>query len=318
MFPPRACGELGDRLQRGSADLPFITDVLAELAGRQHGVVTRRQLLAAGITQDVIDGCLRRRQLRALHAGVYQAGPVTGPRAQELAAVFACDGVVSHRSASAMRQLGPAPTGTIDISISPGRRVVRPGIAVHRSVLDPGDVEKLDGVPVTTLARTLFDLATVATARELERAFAAAERVDAKVTSRLERLLEQHPARRGARVIRELLRRGTPALTRSEAEERLLELVRSAALPDPEFNVWVHGHEVDCYWRGARLVVEVDGYEWHGSHRAFVRDRRRDSALAAAGVQVLRLSWQQLTRERDRTLVQLALAIAQTRSANQR
>jgi very-short-patch-repair endonuclease len=72
----------------------------------------------------------------------------------------------------------------------------------------------------------------------------------------------------------------------------------------------VQGHEVDCYWREARLVVEVDGYAWHGSHRAFLTDRERDAALAAAGIQVLRLSWSQLTAHRDRTLVQLAMAIA--------
>jgi very-short-patch-repair endonuclease len=291
--------------------LARIADVLAEYAGRQHGVITRRQLLAAGVTRDVVDGCVRRRELRTVHAGVYQAGPVAGPRAREMAAVLACGGVLSHRSAAVMRQLAAAPAGDpFDIAVQAGRRVVRPGLRVHRCVLDAGDVEEIDGVPVTTLPRTVFDFAGVATAREVEQALAIAERTAPKLLERLQQLLHRHPARRGTRMLRELLRRGAPALTRSAAEELLLELIRSAALPEPETNVMVHGHEVDCYWRAARLVVEVDGYAWHGTRRAYVRDRQRDSVLVAAGIRVLRLSWQQLTRERDRTLVQLALATA--------
>jgi very-short-patch-repair endonuclease len=291
-----------------------MTDVLADLAPGQHGLVARRQLLAAGVTRNEIEVRLRRGEFRALHAGVFQAGPVAGPRSREMAAVLACDGVVSHRSAAAMRELVTAFTGPVDISVAPSRRVRRPGIRVHRSRLGRTEVETLDGVPVTTLSRTLFDLASVTTGRELERALAAAERMDVNLRRRLRVLLERHPARRGTRSLRSVLASGAPALTRSEAEERLLELIRSAGLPTPAFNVMLHGHEVDCYWRAARLVVEVDGYAWHGSQRAHVRDRQRDSALAAAGIQVVRLSWQQLTRERDRTLVQLAFAIARGRS----
>jgi very-short-patch-repair endonuclease len=290
-----------------------MAEVLAELASGQHGVVKRRQLLAAGVSRDVIDGGLHRRELRTVHTGVYQVGPIAGRWAREVAAVLACDGVVSHRSAAAMRQLVGTWEGPVEISIAPGRRVVRPEIRVYRSLLAPGDVEDLEGVPVTTLPRTLFDFAAVATTRELERALAAGERADAKLRMLLQRLLARHPTRRGTRILRELLRRGAPPLTRSEAEELLLELIRSAGLPEPEFNVMVHGYEVDCFWRAARLVVEVDGFAWHGSRGAYVRDRQRDSALAAAGIQVLRLSWQQLTQERDRTLVQLAQAIARAR-----
>jgi very-short-patch-repair endonuclease len=288
-----------------------IQRVIQELASRQHGVVTRRQLLAAGISGDTIDGRLRRLQLRVLHAGVYLAGPVGGPRVREMAAVLACNGVVSHSSAGVLREvISHRPREPVDIAVHAARRVQRPGIRVHRCTLRRGDVERIDGVPVTTLPRTLFDLAAVATPRELERALAIAERGDAKVCAQLQRLLERHPTQRGTRTLRELLRRGAPTLTRSEAEERMLELICSAGLPRPATNVVVQGYEVDCYWREARLVVEVDGYAWHGSHRAFLTDRERDAALAAAGIQVLRLSWSQLTAHRDRTLVQLAMAIA--------
>jgi very-short-patch-repair endonuclease len=98
--------------------------------------------------------------------------------------------------------------------------------------------------------------------------------------------------------------------TRSEAEDRLLELVRAAELPRPELNAILFGYEVDCFWPDAGLVVEVDGFAFHNSQRAFVRDRRRDSVFIAAGMQVMRLTWHQLTRERDRTISQLAQVLA--------
>jgi very-short-patch-repair endonuclease len=122
-------------------------------------------------------------------------------------------------------------------------------------------------------------------------------------------LLARYPKRRGTGTLRALLIDGPTRFTRSQAEETLFELIRSAGLPIPEMNVMLHGFEVDCLWRDARLVVEVDGYAYHSSHRAFVRDRRRDSVIIAAGMRVLRLTWRQLTHERDRTLAQLAQAL---------
>jgi very-short-patch-repair endonuclease len=228
-----------------------------------------------------------------------------------MAAALACDAVVSHRSAVAMRNLVPAkPRDAVDITVLRPRRVDRPGIRIHRASLRREEVGRIDGVPVTTLSRSLLDFAAVAAPREVERALAAAERAAPKVRAELQRLLERHPTRRGTRSLRALLRSGDPALTRSEAEESLLQLIRSAGLPEPEMNVELEGYEVDCYWRAVRLVVEIDGYAYHGSHSAFLKDRERDANLAAAGIQVLRLTWQQLTNQRDRTLVQLALVLA--------
>ena len=287
-----------------------IQDVVTELAVKQHGVVTRKQLLLAGVTAARIDGALRNRLLRSLHAGVYQAGPLAGPCVREMAAALACHGTVSHRSAAIMRQLTLPRADSVDVTIPSRRRVERPGIRIHRCLLRRIDVGTIDGVPVTTLPRTVFDFAAIATTRELERALAVAERTDVKLHAKLNVLLDLHPNACGTARLRALLGRNRPSLTRSEAEERLLMLIRSAGLPVPEMNVLVHGYEVDCFWRGEHLVVEVDGYAWHGSARAFLNDRQRDTALAAAGIQVIRLTWQQLTEHRDRTLIQLALAIA--------
>jgi very-short-patch-repair endonuclease len=197
---------------------------------------------------------------------------------------------------------------TLPAGLQRGRR---PGIRTHRSNLALDEITQVDGVHVTTPARTLLDLGTVATPRELERMVAIAERADLCTREDLLTLLRRHACRRGTRRLLTVLgNHARPALTRSEAEERILALVRAGGIRDPEMNVVIHDHEVDCYWRHARLVVEVDGYAYHASERAFVRDRQRDSALAAAGIQVLRLSWHQISRERDKTLVQLAQALA--------
>ncbi|CAN5699959.1 hypothetical protein BH23GEM9_BH23GEM9_19900 [soil metagenome] len=292
--------------------MPTIGEVIAELAPRQHAVVARRQLLAMGIPKDTISSYIRRGELHVLHAGVYRAGHVAGQLWREMAAALACDGVVSHHSAVVLRQFATArPDEPVEITIEHDRRACRPGIRVYRSALPHGEVDRIDGVPVTTLPRTLLDFAGVATLIQLERVLALAERQDATLRKRLQRLLARGRNRRGSRALRTLLLRGVPALTRSEAEALLLELIRAAGLPEPQLNVALHGFEVDFHWPAARLVVEVDGYAWHGSRPAFNRDRQRDIALAAAGIQVIRIGWQQLKQERYRTVGLLAMAVGQ-------
>jgi len=283
-----------------------------DVAAGQHGVVTRAQLEQAGISRHVVDRHVRMRYCRPVHAGVYQVGPVVAPLAREMAAVLACRlAAVSHWSAAHLHKLGPARTADepVHVTIPCARLVRRAGIRTHRSDLPESEVTRIDGIPVTSLARTLLDLSTVASARELERAMAIAERTRGGLDE-VRSFLDRRGTRGRARRLHDLLDRETvPALARSEAEERLLALIRKGGLTEPEMNVVLHGHEVDCYWRRARLVVEVDGYAYHASKAAFVRDRQRDSALAAAGIQVLRLSWQQVAHEREKTLVQLAQAL---------
>jgi very-short-patch-repair endonuclease len=293
--------------------------VIASIAVRQHGIVTRWQLIDAGVSRHSIDRRLRSGRLIAVHAGVYRVGPIAGPLAREMAATLACgEAAASHLSAASLLKL-LAPQSSIepvDVIVRGGRhRGRRSGIRAHRSGLQADEITWVDNVPVTDVARTLIDLSGMVGDRDLERAFAAAERLDSDVGDRVAALLERYARRAGTRRLRGLLdRRRLLHFTRSEAEERFLEIVRSGGLPLPRTNVLVHGFEVDCYWPSDRLVVEIDGYAFHGAALSFIRDRRRDSALAAAGIGVLRLSWQQLTKERDRTLVQLAqtLAHAQT------
>ena len=184
-------------------------------------------------------------------------------------------------------------------------------------MLADDEITSIDGLPVTTPARTLLDLAALATAG-VDRALAAAEHRFPDIRDELMKLLERYQTGKGTRALRALITDpDARSFMRSKAEERLRELIKAGGLARPETNVDVCGYEVDCYWRRARLIVEVDGYEFHRSKSAFVRDRKRDSALAAAGIRVLRLSWQQLTQDRDRTLVELALALANANASAQ-
>jgi very-short-patch-repair endonuclease len=291
---------------------PSADRTIASIAAPQHGIVTRKQLLAIGVSRHAIDRRLRHAQLRSLHAGVYQVGPVALPRSLEMAAVLACDdATVSHRSAAALLGLAPSPAPTpLELTTSPGRHCGRrPGIRVHRRAIADDEIERIERIPVTSAARTVLDLAGVVSPRELERALAAAERSQPGLRHQLASLLLRYPRTAGIARLRLLLGPSNAVFTRSEAEERLLDLIRKAGLDDPEMNVMLHGYEVDCYWKRARLVIEVDGFAFHRSARSFLRDHQRDSALVAEGIQIMRLSWHQIEKEREKTLVQITRAL---------
>ena len=189
------------------------------------------------------------------------------------------------------------------------------GIRVHRvGRLDPDETTRRDGLPITTPARTLFDLAGCLDPRDLERAVARADRQRLLDREDVRALLSRYPCRRGGGSLRALLDGDpVPSLTRSEAESRLLELIRQGRLTPPETNVIVQGYEVDFLWRAERLVVEVDGFAFHSARDEFERDRHRDGVLLAAGLRVMRVTWRQITRNPEALLVRLAQALAGSR-----
>lgn len=253
--------------------MPFSDDELIDqLAAAQLGLVTRAQLCARGVTRHAIAGRLEAKRLRLLHRGIYRVGPVVAPHARELAAVLACSShaVVSHRSAGWLWQLlaDPGDAVPVDISLAEGDSGRRPGIRVHRTRLHTDDVTRRDGVPVTTPGRTLVDLAAVLTVRDLERAIAQAERSSLIERRDLRSLATRRAGRPGAPSLRMLLENETaPAFTRSEAEERLLALIRKVQLPAPDTNARIGDYEVDFFWRRERIVVEVDGFAFHATQR---------------------------------------------------
>ena len=289
---------------------------VAALAARQHGVVTRAQLVHAGISPDGVDRRLAAGRLRSLARAVYAVGPFVPPRAREMAAVLACGSgaVVSHRSSAAAWQILPERArALVEVIVTRGHPRPR-GVRVHRvRVLYADEVTKRDRIPLTTPARTLFDLACSAPQRDLERALAQALSQGLTTAARVRELLARHPRRRGTDRLRRLLAEGAhPVLTRSEAEDRFLELVRHVNLADPEVNAPVHGFEVDFIWRAEGLVVEIDGFAFHSSSTAFETDRRRDAVIAAAGLRVMRVTWRQMVDEPAAVMVRVAQALARS------
>lgn len=283
------------------------------LAARQHGVVSRKQLLEVGVRARQVEVRVRRRRLRPLHRGVYLVGPLEVARARPMGALLCCGGsaVLGHQSAGELWQIRQAADqAPVDVITPPGDRRRRPGVRIHRMALQHDEITELDAIQVTTPARTLYDLARIIPRRDLEQALAEALARRLTDSRAIEAMAKRYGHRPAARRLMALLGSDAPpALTRSAAEETLLALIRRAQLPDPEVNVRVHGYEVDLYWREERLVIEVDGFAFHGSRRSFEADRRRDATLAAAGMRVMRITWRQLEHERDALLVRLTRAL---------
>jgi very-short-patch-repair endonuclease/predicted transcriptional regulator of viral defense system len=299
---------------------------ISELAARQHGVVARRQLLEGGISESAVEHRIRSGRLMRAGRGVYRAGPLTGPLVAEWIAVLSAArgaaladwsaGAVwglatSASSASQAFHPSPQPQPSPVVLVVPGGASGRnrlPGVRRRRDIL-AGEVTHRDGLPLTTVARTLLDLARCEPRAAFEDAVATALRKRLLSHAALREMMSRHPRHRGARVIAALLDDAATTASRSEAERRIRRLCHSGGLPVPEVNVLVHGFEVDLYFRKQRVVLEIDGFSFHNSDRAFHNDRLRDSVLAAAGILVVRVTWRHLTRERDATLVRIAQAL---------
>ena len=176
---------------------------------------------------------------------------------------------------------------------TPRRLHARPGLHPHRAVLPADEVTVVDGIPTTTPARTLLDLAAVVPRRTLERALDEAEILRLPGPSEL---LDRYPGRRGAATLRTLiLTSRSPTPTRTELEDKFLTFLDDWGFDRPDVNTIVEGFVVDAAWRDARLIVELDGFDVHRTRAAFERDRERDRRLTAAGWRVIRLTWRQLS-----------------------
>jgi very-short-patch-repair endonuclease len=281
---------------------------VAWIAGRQLGLIAIWQLRALGVSSSAVTRRVRRGVLHRVHRGVFLVGhALLLPGARELAAVLACGdrALVSHRSAAFLWGLTQVATAEVEVSILARHCRPRDGLQVHRLAhLDALDRALKNGIPTTSPARALVDLAASAAPDEVERALAEARARRLVTDSRLSDTLNRARNRAGVAAVRALLRhQAGPRLTRSEAERRLLRLIRAASLPEPETNARVEGFEVDLLWPEARLIVEVDGFAFHGHRAAFERDRQRDMMLRDRGFEVIRVTWKQLV---DQPLVVIA------------
>jgi very-short-patch-repair endonuclease len=288
---------------------------ILEIAGRQHGVVARKQLREAGLSRGAVEHRLRKGVLRALHRGVYRTGPTTPRYQAEAAALLACgeDAVLTHRTAAGILGIipEPRPEQPIDVSGPRSLRGPRSGVRLHRVGRLPDDeVERRYGLVVAAGPRTILDLASCLGPYDLERALARAERRDLVTLDRVRAIADRHPRRPGRGRLQALLDDiAEPALTRSPPERLLLKRLRRAGVPRPRANARIHGMEVDLLFPDYRLAVEIDGYAFHRQRPAFEDDRGRGAALAARGIMVLRFTPRQLKREPDKVLAQLCLAL---------
>jgi predicted transcriptional regulator of viral defense system len=286
---------------------------VAAVAALQGGVVSLLQLRALGMSASGVRTWVARGRL---HRGVYAVGhPIVGNAGRSWAAILACGpgAVLSHRSAADLLGLRPSSRRKIDVTVpGPGRR--HREIDVHCSRTHPDEVTTCDGIPCTTVARTLLDLADVLPRREVERALERAEMLRTFDLKELEAVLARGDGRRGVPVLRAILADyDEPALTRNELEEAFLAICAEAGVPMPKVNLWIpledgRGYEADFAWPEQHLIVETDGHEAHGTRRAFQYDRRRDRELLVSEWRVIRFTWREVMREPrmvSRTLVAL-------------
>jgi very-short-patch-repair endonuclease len=291
---------------------------IAAIASRQHGRVSRRQLRAAGIGDGAIARLLARGALLREHPGVFAVGHnAPMPLGAEAAALLACaDGtVLSHLTAAALWGLKTPPPTRVEVLIG-GRETARPpGVRVHRTVQLPAqDIRIKQLLPLTSPARTLLDVADGLTPRELERALDEALVGRIVRASQIAAVLARARGRRGAVRIQKLIETSTgTTVTRSQAEERFLALVRAADLPQPDVNCRTRGFEVDFLWREPAVVVEVDGYRFHSSRAAFERDSAKAAKLTAGGLHVMRVTWLQTESDSYGVVARLAQALARER-----
>ncbi|HEY7631857.1 MAG TPA: DUF559 domain-containing protein [Thermoleophilaceae bacterium] len=285
---------------------------LADLAGRQGGVVALWQLLEIGFSRETIQHWLQSGRLHRIHKGVYSLGHrAIAWKGRLTAAVIACgpEAVVSHRSAAAWWALLPSERAIVDVT-APGRHRRR-GIDGHRAELHVCDRTIHEDIPITTIARTLLDLAEVVSPGRLAKAVETAERRNLFDLRAVEDVLARSPGRHGHRQLRSLLAdyRCAPT-TRSKLEIDFLEFIEEEDLPRPESNASIGGYEVDMLWDQQRVIVELDTWDYHGTHEAFERDRARDIDLQLWGYVVLRITGRRLREERAHVAAQLRTLLA--------
>ena len=218
-----------------------------------------------------------------------------------MAAVLSCgsEALLSHRSAADLWGILPTSSARIDVT-APRTSSGRPGITLHRPRrVHPEDRAANDRIPVTSIARTLLDLADVVGAHRLGRAVNEAERLQVFDLRAVMRLVARSRGRRGLPLLEAVLSdyRGPPPATRSELERRFLDLCREAGLPRPQVNAFVCGFQVDMVWHEGRLVVELDGYAFHRTRGKFEDDRERDAILQLAAYRVVRFTYRRLEDE---------------------
>ncbi len=267
------------------------------LVDAQHGVVSRAQLLALGVSARGIERRIGSGRLHPVWRGVYAVGrPQLGRLGRWMAAALASGpaAVLSHSSAAALWGFGSEAAGLIEVSLPLNRDSRRRGIRAHRrAALQPIEMTTHEGIPVTSPLRTLIDQATQLSPGRLERAVNEADKLGRIRADALHASLEEHRGEPGVATLRTLLDPLAFRLSDSELERIFRPIARAAGLALPETKAWVNGYEVDFFWPDLRIVVETDGLRYHRTASQQRRGLERDQAHTAAGMWPLRFShWQ--------------------------
>ena len=286
----------------------LIDKAIAALARTQHGYITRQQLLDLGLGARAIEYRVAIGRLISVYRGVYAVGHVPlGMEARAHAAVLACgtDAVLSHGSAASLWKYVRDWSAPLEVTAKSARR--RPGITVHRvPTLTRKDVTRQLGVPVTSPARTVFDMAPRLGDKPLRRMMRDARLTHTLNRSDLAELLDRHPRHPATKRLEPFVdprRAGGP--TRSEFEDTFVEFARRYDLPAPITNTRVLGYEADVLFLEERVIVELDGAEFHLDRLAFESDRERDAALLEAGYVTVRITWERLIERPAREAARL-------------
>lgn len=292
---------------------------VAGMAARQHGLVSHRQLAAVGLSANAVAGRVQKGHLARVHRGIYAVGHLERTsEARWMAAVMACGqgAVLSHLDAAALWKIYDGQGARVHV-ITTGRSGRRlEGVQVHRARrLHPDDVTVRDGIPVTTVARTLVDLTDVLGSDRVLRAIREAEFLRLLDHQAVNAAVERAHGRKRLTVLTQAIAAHTPGqIVREELEHLFLELVRAAGLPPPETNVRINArgrrYEIDCLWREQRVAVELDGRAAHARTTAFESDRRKDAALSAIGLRPLRFTWLRVTTEPADVIAELDATLA--------
>ncbi len=271
------------------------------------------------MSTSAIDRAIASGRLIRLHPSVYAVGHAAlRPDAHRLAAVLAAGpgAVLSHTSAAAAWGLLTDHRPRIDVTIPRARGRALPGLSVHRNRLHPADRAVIGGVPVTSVARTLLDVAATRPPRILERALERAEELRRFDLAEVDACLERHRGRRGAGRLRAAIadaRPADPRTLRSWLERAVLALIDEHGLPRPAVNLDLHGWEVDLHWPRQRVAVELDGWGAHRTRARFERDHARDLDLEANGWRVVRISARQVRGDPGTVAAALRAVLERTR-----
>jgi very-short-patch-repair endonuclease len=295
-----------------------VDEAIAALAATQHGVVSRPQLRDLGLKDTAITQRVAAGRLHRLHTGVYAVGhTVVAAKGWWMAAVLACgpDAALSHAAAAALWEIRRSAAITIDVTVRRSGRRRRPGLRIHRPrTLQQHEVTSRHGIPVTTPARTILDLAATLRPARLEHLLDQAEIRELTDYPALDAMAAAHPGHRGARKLKEALQRhhaGTD-LMKSDLEILFKELCRNHGLPEPRINRRIEGKDVDFLFAEQRVVVETDSWRYHKTRSAFENDRARDAILARAGYRTLRFTDTHIEHDAAGVASTISAALAQS------